>query len=156
MIKCNNCGDLMPDDARFCPNCGTKVEHEVYCRNCGKPMSPFDTVCPSCGTPVDSAGRDYGVNNELNGIFCNTPSGKNRGVAALLAIFLGTLGIHFFYIGKIGAGFVNLAISLLGSFIMVGPVVIGILSVIQGIRMLTMTPAEFDAHYVQSRDFYPF
>ena len=79
MIKCNNCGHLMPDDARFCPNCGTKVEHEVYCRNCGKPMSPFDTVCPSCGTPVDSAGRDYGVNNELNGIFCNTPSGKNRG-----------------------------------------------------------------------------
>ena len=57
---------------------------------------------------------------------------------------------------RIGAGFVNLAISLLGSFIMVGPVVIGILSVIQGIRMLTMTPAEFDAHYVQSRDFYPF
>lgn len=33
-------------------------------------------------------------------VFSPGPSGKSRGVAALLAIFLGSLGIQYFYLGK--------------------------------------------------------
>ena len=36
---------------------------------------------------------------------------KNRGIAIVLALFLGGLGIHRFYIGQIGWGFVFLIFS---------------------------------------------
>lgn len=37
---------------------------------------------------------------QSNDVFSPGPSGKSRGVAALLAIFLGSLGIQYFYRGK--------------------------------------------------------
>lgn len=33
---------------------------------------------------------------------------KNRGLAIVLALFLGGLGIHKFYVGKVGQGFLYL------------------------------------------------
>lgn len=41
-------------------------------------------------------------------------SGKSRTAAALLAFFLGTLGIHRFYIGKIGTGLTLLLLGVAG------------------------------------------
>lgn len=158
MIKCDHCGQLIPDDSRFCPKCGAKVEKPLYCRHCGSRMSPDDRICPSCGAPSDFGGDTYDwteTREEVAGIFKAGPSGKSRGIAALLAIFLGCFGIHFFYLGKTGAGFVNLAVTLLGSFTVVGPLVIGVISVVQGIRMLTMTTGEFESRYIHTHDFYP-
>lgn len=43
----------------------------------------------------------------------NNPAAKQRVVYILLAIFLGGLGIHNFYIGRTGAGVAQLLISLL-------------------------------------------
>ena len=34
-----------------------------------------------------------------NDAFASSPNGKMRGVAALLAIFLGSIGIQYFYLG---------------------------------------------------------
>jgi TM2 domain-containing membrane protein YozV len=41
-------------------------------------------------------------------------SPKSRIAAALLAWFLGTLGIHRFYIGKVGTGIAILVLSIVG------------------------------------------
>ena len=45
-------------------------------------------------------------------VFSAGPSGRSRGVAALLAIFLGSLGIQYFYLGKSTAGIISLIVSL--------------------------------------------
>jgi TM2 domain-containing membrane protein YozV len=43
-----------------------------------------------------------------------TISAKSRTAAFLLALFLGTLGIHRFYVGKTGSGIAMLLLSLSG------------------------------------------
>ena len=50
--KCTNCGaDAMPN-AKFCMNCGEKIEakKQVYCIACGTPMSAEAKFCINCGT----------------------------------------------------------------------------------------------------------
>jgi len=50
--------------------------------------------------------------------FGNPISPKSRLAAALLAGFLGTLGIHRFYVGKVGTGIAIIAISVFTLFIL--------------------------------------
>lgn len=83
------------------------------------------------------------------------PSGggdkKEKVAAGLLAIFLGALGIHKFYLGgkqQKTAGIVMLVITLVGSCLFfLGPIVMGIIAFIEGIIYLTKDDAEFNATY---------
>jgi TM2 domain-containing membrane protein YozV len=59
-------------------------------------------------------------------------SPKSRLVAFLLAFFLGTLGIHRFYVGKTGSGVAMLLIS----FTFVGLLVTGIWNLVDWIVIL--------------------
>lgn len=78
-------------------------------------------------------------------------SGKEKIAAGLLAIFLGSLGIHKFYLGgksQKNAGIVMLLVTLLGTCLFfLGPIVMGIIALIEGIIYLTKDDAEFDATY---------
>ena len=67
------------------------------------------------------------------------PSGppKSRVTAGILGILLGGLGVHKFYMGKIGLGFVYLLLSW--TFIP------GIIGLIEGIIYLTQDDATFAA-----------
>lgn len=71
-------------------------------------------------------------------------SGKDKTVAGILAILIGSLGIHYFYVGKVAAGF----ITLLLSFVTCG--IWGFLIFAQGIYMLTLAQEVFDEKYVYS------
>jgi TM2 domain-containing membrane protein YozV len=44
---------------------------------------------------------------------------KSKVVAALLCFFLGMLGIHRFYLGKIGTGIIHLLLLILGSVLLI-------------------------------------
>ena len=44
----------------------------------------------------------------------STLSDKSKVVAALLSFFLGALGIHRFYLGRIGSGIVMLVLNIIG------------------------------------------
>lgn len=44
----------------------------------------------------------------------NVISDKNKVIAAVLCFFLGTLGIHRFYLGKGGTGFLMLLLTIIG------------------------------------------
>lgn len=55
---CKNCGAEIKDDAKFCPDCGTKIneiqeEEEInYCENCGNKLTEEDEFCSECGTDL--------------------------------------------------------------------------------------------------------
>lgn len=75
---------------------------------------------------------------------------KDHIVAGLLAIFLGALGIHKFYLGYNQAGIIMLAVTILGSIVTFGlaATVIEVIAIIEGIIYLTKTPDEFNRLYV--------
>ena len=63
---------------------------------------------------------------------------SRRKVAIILALFLGWLGGHRFYLGQVGWGFVYLII-----FAVFAPLVVG-LSIIDAVRYLFMSDEEFE------------
>ena len=77
-----------------------------------------------------------------NDPFQSGPEGKSRGITALLAIFLGTLGVQYFYLGKNTAGIISIILSLVSCGLW------EIITIIQGILMFCMTNEQFRAKYV--------
>jgi TM2 domain-containing membrane protein YozV/type II secretory pathway pseudopilin PulG len=97
---CSNCGKQQPDGAKFCASCGTKFE--------GTPgVAP--QVAPQVvvtANPVVTPANNPGY----AGVGAESPIDSN--VAGLLALFLGSLGIHDFYCGKTSRGVIKLILSL--------------------------------------------
>lgn len=84
-------------------NCYVHSDRESVgvCVSCGK------FICQECSTEVN--GKMYCkacIQNKLNGQ--DSGEGKDWLLALLLSIFLGGLGIHRFYVGKIGTGILQL------------------------------------------------
>lgn len=49
---CAQCGSPLPDDARFCSNCGYTVPIAPRCQNCNARVAADAVFCSECGTPV--------------------------------------------------------------------------------------------------------
>lgn len=91
-----------------------------------------------------------------------TPTGVPYGyvprekiVAGLLAIFLGGLGVHNFYLGYTGKAIAQLLLTIVGWIIVVGPIVAVVWSLIEGILILSSnwgSPWHRDAKGVELRD----
>lgn len=65
----------------------------MFCPKCGKEIPDKSTFCPNCSARlVEEAGV----------------SSKSRLATSLLAFFLGSFGVHRFYLGKIGTGLLML------------------------------------------------
>lgn len=64
-------------------------------------------------------------------------SDKSKAVAALLAFFLGTLGIHNFYLGHVGRGVAQLLVTLALGWTGVGLIGVGIWVLIEFVLILT-------------------
>lgn len=61
---------------------------------------------------------------------------KSKIVAGLLGLFLGTLGIHNFYLGYTGKAVAQLLLTLIGWIILIGPIISGIWALIEAILIL--------------------
>ena len=84
----------------FCSRISVVGGKKMYCKNCGKEIEDKVKFCPNCGTATSSVPQ---VTSDC--------SEKSRTIAALLAFFLGGLGIHRFYLGKSGTGVLQILLS---------------------------------------------
>lgn len=74
---------------------------------------------------------------------------KSKLAAGLLGIFLGSLGIHKFYLGYQKEAIIMLLVSLLTCGI--GASVMSIIGLVEGIMYLVKSDEEFEATYVQNK-----
>ncbi|WP_293913271.1 TM2 domain-containing protein [Deinococcus sp.] len=131
------------------------------------PHSPFTQ-------PGGNLGNPYGPAQPSSGplpLSTTSDVGTKKLVAGLLAIFLGSFGVHKFYLSRTGAGLVMLIVNLGGWFLagvltlitfgIAGFVVLplmslvagalGIIGLIEGIVYLTRSDEEFNQTYVVGR-----
>ncbi len=78
---------------------------------------------------------------------------KDHVAAGLLAIFLGSFGVHKFYLGYNSAGFVMLAVTIVGSLLTLGIAagVMCIIAFIEGIIYLVKSQTDFEQLYVYNK-----
>lgn len=74
--------------AKFCSNCGNEVDEKAV-------------VCVKCGVSL----RNEPINN--------SGEAKSKIAAGLLGIFLGTFGVHNFYLGYKGKALAQLLLTVL-------------------------------------------
>jgi len=102
---------------------------EQYCSSCGEIIKKEAEICPECGVrqkPAAGGGTAAGS--------------KDRTTAGILALLLGGIGAHKFYLGDTGLGILYLC--FFWTFI---PALVGF---IEGILYLTKTDEEFQQQYV--------
>lgn len=122
---CQHCGKEIDKAAAFCPSCGHRTDGQtaqpqtppvLHCTACGAPATP-QGYCSRCGRYIgvpyqQPVGAPYGQPTIIvnNSAVANARGGReiNKWVAALLCFFLGFLGAHRFYEGKIGTGILYL------------------------------------------------
>ncbi|MGA9116052.1 MAG: TM2 domain-containing protein [Bacteroidota bacterium] len=80
-------------------------------------------------------------------------SGKSKIAAGLLAIFLGGIGVHKFYLGFTGPALVFLLVNTIGFavtwlMLFIPNIVLGIIAFVEGIIYLTKSDEEFERDYV--------
>lgn len=121
---CRNCAAQLPPGACVCPHCGVPAGlGSRYCPQCGAPVSGLAVMCPRCGCALKAA----------------APVQKSRIVAGLLAIFLGALGIHNFYLGHNDRAILQLLLSTVGALFTCGlsAAAVSIWALVEGIQLLT-------------------
>jgi len=122
----------------------------IACWECGKKVSDQAVACPNCGAPLSSpslnvkerkkTSYNYSeINNLTNRAHAFVTDPKSRSLAVLLAILLGGLGLHKFYLNQPGWG----VIYILFCWTLI-PSIIG---VIEGLIYLFMSDESFQQKY---------
>ena len=104
MAFCSNCGAPLDGGVKFCPNCGTTVGTEAGQTN------PNQGSYYANGQTQPPVQNNY-YNQNMDGMI----STKSRLAALLLCLFLGGLGIHRFYAGKVGSGIGMIVLLIIGA-----------------------------------------
>lgn len=85
-MYCYKCGKVIPDDALLCPYCGADIKAPA-------------TAPTHVSASTASAAQAKAAQESLTPI-----SPKSRLLTTLLCYFFGIIGVHRFYLGKVGSG----------------------------------------------------
>ena len=141
-MYCRECGKKVNENAVACTGCGVNPKlSKNFCGECGVKTKDNQIVCLKCGV---SLGGSSSVGGSSTGE-------KSKIIAFLLALFLGSIGVHKFYLGYNTQGIIMLLCGTVGWFLLVPPFVIAIIALIEAIMYISKSDDEFHRIYVQNK-----
>lgn len=121
-MYCRNCKTELDKKASACTACGLRPSDGTkYCQNCGSDTAEKAVLCVSCGVDLMRS------------------SEKSKVVAGILALVLGGIGAHKFYLGQPVLGILYLLFTW--TFI---PMLVGI---VEGILYFSMSEHAFEEKF---------
>ena len=105
----------MNDNERVCSRCGALradvggAKETRVCSVCGNPLNAGAEFCNKCGAGVDGKAPTGYVAQSAPAV-----GGKSKIAAGLLGIFLGSYGVHNFYLGYTKKAVLQLVLSVGG------------------------------------------
>jgi hypothetical protein len=102
---------------------------KMFCKECGCEVHSSSVICLQCGSAV----KQFSIP------VVTLDGGRDRLIASVLAFLVGAIGIHKFYLGRIGQGIVYVLFCWTGI-----PFILGL---IEGAIYLSMTNDSFNAKY---------
>ena len=119
------------------------------CPKCGAPITAGATKCEYCGASIAPANNNVNYDQAPaqqpqviivnNGPDTSSWPVKSKIVAGVLALLLGGIGVHEFYLGRTNKGILMLLLCW--------TYVPGIIALIQGIKILTSSDNDFQNKY---------
>ena len=109
----------------------------IACRECGRQISDQAATCPQCGAPVKVRSPAPSQLVRYEPVRDTVP--KSRSVAIALAVLLGGIGLHKFYLNRPGLGI--LYVLFCWTFI---PAALGLL---EGLVYVILSDADFQRLY---------
>lgn len=122
---CTKCGAINDDTAQYCSNC------QAVLTPVSTGYQPLQSVNPQALTDWKSMGADKKI------------------VAGILAILVGSLGVHKFILGYTTEGVIMLLVTVLTCGI--AGVVMSIIGIVEGIMYLTKSDEDFVRTYIQNK-----
>ncbi len=138
---CSNCGNQVAEKAIACPKCGCPPRKEKnFCYNCGTQINAQQIMCVKCGVSLSKSSSGSSSKEDE----------KKRIIMGIIAILVGSLGVHKFCHGSWGWGIVYILLSLIGCILILPLLVTCILSIVEGVRYLLMDDEEYNQKYIES------
>ena len=138
-MYCRECGKKVNENAVACTGCGVNPKlSKNFCGACGVKTKDNQIVCLKCGV-------------SLGGSLAGSSSGeKSKIIACLLALFLGSIGVHKFYLGYNTQGIIMLLCGTVGWILFLPPIVMAIIALIEAIMYISKSDEEFQEIYVDN------
>lgn len=103
----------------YCKNCGKQIESGEICKDCETLLNmtvvsneeKFDVVKEVNNNTNNNSGSNNYTNNQKT--YGNVSNSKSKIAAGLFGIFLGSFGVHNFYLGYTGKAIAQLLITVL-------------------------------------------
>ncbi|NLG05882.1 MAG: TM2 domain-containing protein [Clostridia bacterium] len=106
MKFCEKCGAELDEGAQFCTSCGAALATDTADKY---EKVEAETIPPTSDSATYTNQQVPPTNQNTTS---SNPNQKSKIVAGLLGIFLGSLGIHRFYLGYTGIGIVQIIVTI--------------------------------------------
>src|SRR4030095_10020070 len=123
-----------------------------YCTKCGAINDDLAQFCTTCQVPLSTVNTGY---QPMQAVHPGTLTdwralgGDKKILAGILAIVVGSLGIHKFILGYKTEGLIMLLVTVLSCGIL--GVVMTVIGIVEGIMYLTKSDEEFVRTYLQDK-----